>query len=194
MVRRRGPPRASLARGDRRSPAGLRHSLLLETAPDGRFSHLELATPAGLLTLHPEGDGTLHGNVIETGGIRHVVGLPWDEDGVVDVDGSAVAGAACARLLADAVVAGESIRRAVLRITGELLITTGPEAVDRVDDDAWRIAGGVPCRVDATGLPVLPDAESWPLEQAEIREFRVPGDLDGGRFVDGLWTRSRSRR
>ena len=146
---------------------GLRHSLLFETTPDGRFSHLELSTPAGLLTLHPETDGTLHGNVIETGGIRHVVGLPWDAGGVVDVEGSAIAGAACARLLAGDIDPGGSARRAVLRITGELLITTGPAIVERPDEETWRIAGGAPCRVDAAGLPVLPDAESWPLEQPE---------------------------
>ena len=35
---------------------GVVSSLLLETDPDGRFSHTELATPAGLLTLHPEGN------------------------------------------------------------------------------------------------------------------------------------------
>lgn len=148
-------------------PGGLRHSLLLETSPEGRFSHLELSTPAGLLTLHPETDGTLHGNVIETGGIRHVVGLPWDGGGVVDVEGSAVAGAACARLLGGEVPAGGSARRAVLRITAELLITTGPGIVERVDEATWRIAGGAPCRVDTTGLPTLPDAETWPLEQPE---------------------------
>ena len=146
---------------------GLRHSLLLETAPGGRFSHLELSTPAGLLTLHPEADGTLHGNVIETGGIRHVVGLPWDAGGVVDVEGSAIAGAACARLLSTEVDAGGSARRTILRITGELLITTGPGIVERADQETWRIASGAPCRVDGAGLPVLPDAESWPLEQPE---------------------------
>src|SRR5689334_12470317 len=43
---------------------GIRHSLLLETDPDGRFNHLELSTEGGLLTLHPEGDGTLHGNAV----------------------------------------------------------------------------------------------------------------------------------
>lgn len=146
---------------------GLRHSLLLESAPDGRFSHLELSTPAGLLTLHPEGDATLHGNVIETGGIRHVVGLPWDGGGVVDVEGSAIVGAACARRLSDAIPAGESARRPVLRITAELLITTGPAVVEHPDEETWRIAGGAPHRVDIAGLPVLPDAETWPLEQPE---------------------------
>jgi len=66
---------------------GLRHSLLLETTPDGRFSHLELSTPAGLLTLHPEGDGTLHGNAVLAGGLRHVAGLAWDRDELVAAEG-----------------------------------------------------------------------------------------------------------
>ncbi len=148
-------------------PGGLRHSLLLETAPDGRFSHLELSTPAGLLTLHPEGDGTLHGNAIETGGIRHVVGLPWDAGGIVDVEGSSIAGAASVSLLADEIEPGGSARLAVLRITAELLITTGPGLVERPDAGTWRIAGGTPGRVDDLGLPILADAESWPLEQVE---------------------------
>jgi hypothetical protein len=54
-----------------------------------------------------------------------------------------------------------------MRITSELLITTGPGAVERTDQETWRIAGGPPCRVDGAGLPVLPDADSWPLEQAD---------------------------
>ncbi len=146
---------------------GLRHSLLFETAVDGAFSHLELSTPAGLLTLHPEGDGTLHGNAIEAGGIRHVVGLPWDARGVVDIEGSAIAGGACALSLAGEIVPGASARRTLLRVTVGLLITTGPALVERIDDETWRIAGGQPFRTDATGLPLLADAEAWPLEQSE---------------------------
>src|SRR5262249_7602181 len=58
--------------------AAIRSSLLLELDPEGRFSHLELSTGAGLLTLHPEGDGTLHGNSVTSAGVGHVVALPWD--------------------------------------------------------------------------------------------------------------------
>src|SRR5215208_2384288 len=47
-------------------------ALLLETHPTGTFAHLELATASGLLTLHPEGDDTLHGNVVASTGIEHV--------------------------------------------------------------------------------------------------------------------------
>ena len=52
-----------------RAGEGIRSSLLLELDPDGRFSHLELSTAAGLLTLHPEPDGTLHGNAVTAEGI-----------------------------------------------------------------------------------------------------------------------------
>ena len=45
----------------------VRHALLLETDPTGRFSHLELASAAGLWTFHPEADGTLHGNHVDPG-------------------------------------------------------------------------------------------------------------------------------
>ncbi len=54
-----------------------------------------------------------------------------------------------------------------MRISAGLLITTGPAQVERIDEETWRIAGGQPFRMDATGLPVLSDAEGWPLEQAE---------------------------
>jgi len=146
---------------------GLRHSLLLETDAEGRFAHLELSTDAGLLTLHPEGDGTLHGNALEASGVRHLVGLPWDDDGVVDIEGSPVAAAAGVLRLTGELATGESAPRSVLRVTGGLLITTGPGTVERVEADAWRVSGGPVYRVDADGLPVLQDGEGWPLEQAE---------------------------
>ena len=104
--------------------------------------------------------------MIEAGGIRHVVGLAWDEAGVVDIEGSVVAGAACAQLLLAEVAAGGAVRRTVLRITAGLLITTGPSQVERIDPETWRVSGGTPFRAAVDGLPVLPDAETWPLEQA----------------------------
>src|SRR5689334_6864494 len=68
----------------------VRHSLLLELDPDGRFSHLELSTAAGLLTLHPEGDGTLHGNAVTGDGVRHIAGWAWDAERAIEVEGSVV--------------------------------------------------------------------------------------------------------
>jgi len=65
-------------------------SLLLELDPRRRFSHLELATAVGLLTLHPEGDGSLHGNAVEATGVRHVVAVPWQPDDLLLVAGSPI--------------------------------------------------------------------------------------------------------
>jgi hypothetical protein len=146
-------------------PGGLRHALLLETDPAGRFLHLELATPSGLLTLHPEPDGTLHGNALEAGGLRHLEGLAWDPAGVVDVAGSAVAAAAAAHRLRNAVDAGASVTWTTLWITGELTVGVGPQRIERGEADTWRIAGGDGIRVDADALPVLRDGRSWPLDR-----------------------------
>ncbi len=143
--------------------AGLRHSLLLETDPDGRFSHLELATPAGLLTLHPEGDGTLHGNALVGAGLRHVAGLPWDPDGLVDVAGSPVARAAMAWLLAQSSMPPGTPRH-VLRLTAELEASVDRRLVSRGGSGSWRLEVGDPLSADADGLPLLDAAASWPLD------------------------------
>ncbi len=122
---------------------GIRSSLLLELAPDGRFSHLELSTAAGLLTLHPEPDGTLDGNAVTAEGMRHVVGLAWDPDGVVLLDGSTVCRAAA--------VARERASTSCLRIGLNLALEVGSMSVD-------------PSMSTSDGLPVLIDGASWPLE------------------------------
>jgi hypothetical protein len=118
-------------------------SLLLETDVAGRFAHIELSTAAGLLTLHPEADGTLHGNVITDGGLRHVRGLPWTTSSVVQVEGSILASAAAARSAPGNVAHG-------VRITLELNVVAMHESVS--------------VELDADGLPVLTDATTWPLE------------------------------
>jgi hypothetical protein len=89
------------------------HSLLLELDPDGRFAHLELTTPAGLLTLHPEGNGTIHGNAVTGAGITHVRGLPWEPDDVVLIDDSIVSQA----------IAGDWVRSR--RLTRVGIVTVG---------------------------------------------------------------------
>lgn len=121
-------------------------SLLLELDPDGRFAHLELSTAAGLLTIHPEGDGTLHGNTVTAAGVGHVAGLPWHRDDVVLLEGSVVT-AAAATQPGRAPVAGA-------------LIITLDLALDRAA--IAPVAG--PGAADAAGLPILHDAETWPLE------------------------------
>ena len=123
--------------------SAIRSSLLLELEPDGRFSHLELSTAAGLLTLHPESDGSLHGNVVGSDGIRHIRGVPWQPDDVVEIEGSIVSAVA-----ARARSAGGGVR-----IGLDLSIT-------RTD----RVALG-PIAADALGLPELDSGTTWPLEE-----------------------------
>jgi hypothetical protein len=127
----------------RSADGGVITSLLLETDVTGRFAHTELSTAAGLLTLHPEADGTLHGNVVTDGGLRHVRGLPWTPRSVVLVEGSVLASAAAARTVAGNVADG-------VRITLELDVTPTRETLS--------------LDVDGDGLPVLADAATWPLE------------------------------
>ena len=131
---------------------GIVSSLLLETGADRRFAHLELSTAAGLLTLHPEGDGTLHGNSVTDAGVAHVVAVAWPDDSVLLVEGSVVASAAAAW-------------------------QTGPDARDdeeracvivRLDLglDTASIGGKTLAQVDADtdGLPLLTDGHTWELE------------------------------
>lgn len=146
------------------------HSLLLETDPERRFSHLELATPAGLLTLHPEPDATLHGNVLVADGLRHVVGLPWDRDALVLLEGSPLAAAAAVHLLArlqppEHATPGVATSHPALRIDGRLRLERAQVDVVAVAPDAYELADVGRVVVDAVFLPVLDDARSWPLEQ-----------------------------
>jgi len=146
----------------------LRHSLLLETSPEGRFLHLELSTPSGLLTLHPEDDGTLHGNAVLRDGIRHVAGLPWERDGLVIVAASPLSLAAAAYLLTRSGPRTDDgwHRRLALRISPQLALIAGAEEAERLDDGRWRL-GGDTLAADVNGLPLLAGGQTWPLETSE---------------------------
>ena len=127
-------------------------SLLYETDPAGRFSHLELATAQGLATLHPEADGTLHGNVVDADGVRHIEGLPFPADAVLVVVGSSVAGAAVAGWVAGHAPPAAGIPAVVLDPA-----TLGLRA--------RPFASGDVVPVDSDGVPQLVDATVWPLER-----------------------------
>jgi hypothetical protein len=126
------------------------HALLFETGSDRRFTHLELATPDGLATLHPEGDGTLHGNVVRAGrGVAHVVGLPYAAETTVVVAGSVMAAAALAWAEAGE---GTGLREVVVLDPAGLDLTVRPAT----DED--RLA------IDDRGAPRLDDGAVWALE------------------------------
>ncbi len=133
---------------------GIRTSLLLELDVERRFSHLELSTAAGLLTLHPEGDGTLHGNAVIAGGVAHVIGLPWDPGSVVLLEGSPVCRAAAVR---DGSSRGEV---PALTIALDLRLDLGTAVIDPAE---WA---------DEAGLPRLVAGNTWPLELGEEQDER----------------------
>lgn len=145
---------------------GIRHSLLLETDPEGRFSHLELSTAAGLLTLHPEPDGTLHGHAVVEDGIRHVVGLPWEAAGVVVLEDSVVCVLAVARLLGGALVADLSVEQHGVWIAPTLAVEINPVRVGRAGD-TWRLGSNGPVEIDARGVPRLTAGAVWALDDVE---------------------------
>ena len=145
-----------------------RHALLLETDPDGRFSHLELARADGLWTFHPEADGTLHGNHVARGeaGVRHVAGWPFGRDDALLIEGSPLAAAALAWRWR-AATAGSAWGVAAVEIRADGGLVRHPEIrVGRLDDRRWRVGEGNPFLVDDAGLPVLGDGEQRPLEEA----------------------------
>ncbi len=144
--------------------SGVVSSLLLETDPAGRFSHAELGTEAGLLTLHPEEDGTLHGNVVTAGGVEHVVGLPWGPDAVLLIEGSTVASAAVGHGLRHAISAGTSESRPAVFVDVALAVRAGDVSIERTGEDTWRLGSAGDIAVDDDGLPLLAGARIWPLE------------------------------
>jgi len=144
------------------------HGLLLEVDLGGRPARLELTTPAGLLTLHPGPDGSsLHGNVVSSGGMRHLA-LAWSGEHGLSVDGRPVADAVTAHRLADRVRVGETRAVAVVAITPDLTLREETVQFERRGDATWRIirpGGEQALTIDARGIPAtLADAMEWPLE------------------------------
>ena len=153
---------------------GIRHSLLLETDPDGRFAHLELSTDAGMLTLHPEGDGTLHGNAVvdhgaahlrDATGVEHVRGLVWPSDGIALVEGSLISELATIHYLQQRIGAFSSHSQPAIWIPATLWLEVKPVRVERIDERRWLIGGSSVLVVDDRGLPARPVDSIWPLEE-----------------------------
>lgn len=135
-------------------------SLLLELDPAGRFAHLELSTDAGLLTLHPEGDGTLHGNAVTSEGVRHVEGLPWAARDVVLLEGSVIS------IVAAVAPQGEARPRATggVLITVDLALARSDMTIKPLGPGTWRISPAGHAAIDPDGLPILDAGAHWPLE------------------------------
>jgi hypothetical protein len=138
----------SLAEGERgrrwrwtvTEDGALRHVALVEIDRGGRFARLELASPAGLLILHPEPDGgSIHGNVVTVDGVQPL-SFEWSATAAVAIAGDAFG---TAILLASA--AGSTL---VIGSSLDVVAGGGEPGVER----------------DGRGVPLLADAAEWPLE------------------------------
>jgi hypothetical protein len=145
------------------------HALLLETGPEGRFSHLELARAGGLWTFHPEPDGTLHGNAVERDRpeVRHVSGWPFGPDDLLLVAGSPVSAAATAWRASTSVAVGAAAEPSGLILHPDGTIEPVPHIrVERLSLDRWRVGEESPILIDEAGVPVLQGGVIRPLELA----------------------------
>ena len=143
------------------------HALLLETGPDGTFSHLELARADGLWTFHPEGDGTLHGNHVDRSeaGVRHVEGWSFRPDDVLVVDGSPISLAAVAHRLAGLLdIGGSVVVDAIVVDQASGLRREDALGIERLSQTRWRLGDRMSFDVDEAGLPVLDEQQRRHLE------------------------------
>jgi hypothetical protein len=151
---------------DRRGAFLAAHTVELE--PDGRFARLESAAAGGLLALHAEDDGSLHGNRVVERGIDHLT-VPPPAPGVMLVGsgpiGAAIAGAGL-RALGDLATPFD-----VVEVGDDLGVRVVEASARRQTNGTFEILTGLGARrvrLDDTRLPVADDAAStsWPLERA----------------------------
>jgi len=151
-------------------------ALLLEVGVDGRPTRLELAASAGLLTLHPEPTGGLHGNVVTGDGVRHL-SLAWSDDHELAIDRLPIADAVTVRRLASITRVGEGREVQVVAVHPDLEVEEGVRRYRRIAVSVWQIEGAGSQRtvsIDDRGLPVWPassgerggegEPAEWPLE------------------------------
>jgi len=147
--------------------AGIVRSLVLETDSQGGWKRLEISSRDGLLTLHPEGDGSIHGNIAARTGVQHL-SLGKLKPPRVDVPGSLVVEAALCWSMTRQLRVGE--RRAIpVATVGEPAVVSMSEiTVERRTTATWELHDGDRRRLvelDDDGLPVAHvGAEHWPLE------------------------------
>jgi hypothetical protein len=161
-----------------RGPGGLLSDLLLEVGSDGRPARLEIATPAGLLTLHPEPDGrSAHGNVVRPDGVDPLA-FEWTEHHWFESRQSPVVAAAMVRALRSGVGVGAHRVVPGLHVDDDLRVWRGVRGVERMSETRWSIEEatgfGWELSLDDEGLPIFeagevrtPDSAAapvWPLE------------------------------
>lgn len=144
-------------------------SVLLEVDHEGRPGRFELATAAGLLTLHPEPSGGLHGNAVLPDGVRHLA-MAWDADHELGIEGLPIGDAVTARRLAATTAVGEGRVVRTVTVGLDLSVRDSRTRFTRVADTTWQVDdedGAAPrtVTIDERGLPTWPGrAEEWPME------------------------------
>ena len=144
------------------------HALLLEVDPRGRCRRLELTTPAGMLTLHPEpGEREIHGNVVAADGSVRPLAFEWSADHEIEIVGRPIATAIALHRWRELVPVGAHALIPVLSIDGLLGVEAGVRRVIRLDVDRWSVddASGTSVGevvLDARGLPAA--EATWSLE------------------------------
>ena len=118
----------------------VRHGALVEIDRAGRFARLELTTPVGLLTLHPEADQrSIHGNVVTADGVR-ALAFEWSATAALAIAGDSFGSAI--------LLAGAGAPTLVIRPRLGIVAGGSSPALER----------------DGRGIPMLTDAREWPLE------------------------------
>ena len=148
-------------------PAGPVRSLLLETDSQGSWIRLEISAAEGLLSLHPEGDGSIHGNLTSKLGVRHL--SPGKiKPARVDVPGPLIAEAALCWALTRQLKVGEGRTIQLAVVTDNLGVAMADLSAERRTTATWELRDGDRRRLvelDDNGLPVAHvGAEHWPLE------------------------------
>jgi hypothetical protein len=153
------------------SEGGMVSDVLLETDPRGRPARLEVATPAGLLTLHP-GDGagtaTLHGNSVTVAGVRHHQ-LPWSGEHVLLVDRSPLTDAAACLPLVARLGVGEGTWLGSVVVDGALVPRSRQALAVRTESATFTIADPTSgdertIRLTSEGTPDGGASMRWELE------------------------------
>jgi hypothetical protein len=149
------------------TPNGAVRTLLLETDSNGNWQRLELGGADGLLTLHPEGDGSIHGNIASRTGVRHF-SLGKLKPPRIDVPGSLVVEAALCWSVARQLKLGESRVVTVASVVEPSTVALAEVTIERRTTATWELRDGDRRRLvelDESGLPVAHvGAEHWALE------------------------------
>lgn len=142
-------------------------AITLETGHAGQWLRLEIAAPAGLLSLHPDRDGAIHGNVVTGDGVRHIA-LEVMEPPLLDLRDALLGETALCRALERIVPAGQGTRLTVVRVTPSLEVATVELEVGRRSARRWELddaEGRREVEMGDLGTPVEGEtAVRWPLE------------------------------